>query len=290
MSEQDAILYEKDPTKKIARITFNRPERLNALRLEHYRQIAKLIQEAEEDDEVKVILFRGNGRAFCSGHDVGELGFMYGFGTGQPGERRPSQRARLLRDREMIRFFGRSVAYCLKATVAAVHGYCYGGGLNIALACDITIAAEGTLFTHPGYRYIGPTLDFGMLAATCGLKMAKQIMLTGVPIDAREAYNCGLVNKVVPPERLEEEANAICEAIAQLPIDGIVMGKAHMEAAMDALGIGTCYDIGYTMHSLQTNIRYEPGEFNLFKERREKGVSGAIRARKEHYAEVLPQR
>ena len=287
MSEQDPILYEKDPTKKIARITLNRPERLNALRLEHYAQITELVHQAEEDDDVKVILFRGNGRSFCSGHDVGELGFMYGLGT-RADDRRPSQRVRLLRDRSIVGFF-RTVAFCLKSTVAAVHGYCYGGGLNVALACDQTIAAEGALFTHPGYRYIGPTLDFGILAATVGIKMAKQVMLTGIPVEAQDAYRMGLVNKVVSPDRLEEEANALCEAMAQLPIDGIVMGKAHMQAAMNAMGVGTAYDIAYMMHSLQTNIRYEEGEFNLFRERRERGVSGAIRARKEHYSEALPR-
>lgn len=287
MAQESMIVYEKDAAAKMVRITLNRPEKLNALKRQDWHELRDAVIQAEEDDDVKVVIFRGAGRAFCSGHDVGELGVMHGYGTGGPSERRPSQRARLLVDRNS--FWGRRGVYqtifnCMKATIAQVHGYCFGGGVEIAIACDITVAAEDTLFTHPGWRYIGPTGELALWIATIGVKKTKEMMLTGIPIDAQEALRVGLVNKVVPMEKLEEETNKIADTIACMPFDGIVMGKAHFEAALDALGVGPGYTVGYLMHSLQTNIRYEPDEFNLFRERRNKGVKAAIREREAHYA------
>jgi enoyl-CoA hydratase len=203
--KEEDILFEKNPEKKIAIITLNRPEKLNALAFGHYQRINELILAANDDEDIKVIIFRGNGRSFCSGHDVAELGVMYGMGTTGK-ERRPSQRARLSKDIWLLAYNGlfRNIFNCLKATIAQVHGYCYGGGLNIANACDITIAAENTLFTHPGWRYIGPTTDVWLATQLVGFKKAKEMMLTGIPMDAQEALRVGLINKVVPLDDLEK--------------------------------------------------------------------------------------
>ncbi len=250
------------------------------------QEVGDIVRGVDEDEDVKVLIFKGAGRAFTSGFDVGELGYIHGQGSGKSGERRPSQRARLTVDGN--RFWGRrgwyqTIFHCKKATIAQVHGYCFGAGIEIALFSDICIAAEGTLFTHPGWRYIGPAGDISLFIQTIGVKKTKEMMLTGKPIDAEEAFRCGLINKVVPMERLEEEVNKMAEAITLLPFDGIVIGKAHFEAALDALGVGTGSTIAYLMHAMQTNIRYEPGDFNLFKERRDKGIKGAITSREAHY-------
>jgi enoyl-CoA hydratase len=284
--KDDDILYEKKPDKKIAIITLNRPEKLNALCLGHYQRINDIVLAVNEDEDIKVLIFKGAGRSFCSGHDVAELGVMYGMDTTGKG-RRPSQRARLSKDIWLMSSNGlfRSIFNCLKATVAQVHGYCYGGGLNISNACDITIAAENTLFTHPGWRYIGPTTDVWLVTQLIGLKKAKEMMLTGIPIDAQEAWRVGLANKVVPLEKLEEAVDELTEAITRLPFDGVVMGKTQFHAVAEAMGAGSGMIANSIMHSLQTNIRYEPGEFNLFKARREKGIKGAIVTRKAHYQE-----
>ena len=139
--------------------------------------------------------------------------------------------------------------------MAQVHGYCYGAGLEIAAACDITIAPEDTLFTHPGYRYIGPTGWIAYFIELMGVKKTKEMMLTGIPLDAKEAWRVGLVNKVVPQDKLDEETQKMIDAILKMPFDGIVMGKFHFEAALDALGVGAGNTIAYILHSLQTNIR-----------------------------------
>lgn len=285
------VLFEKNKEKKIATITFNRPEKLNAINLEMWDRMNKLLQDAEVDDDVKVIIIKGNGRAFSSGHDVAELGFMHGYGTGQAGERKPSQRQRIFVDGN--HFWGKrgwcqTLLTCKKSTIAAVQGYCYGGGLQVALECDVCIAAEDALFTHPGWRYIGPTTDVWLLLQTVGIKKAKEMMLTGTPVDAPEALRVGLVNKVVPLDKLEAETLKMAETMSMLPADGIVLGKVQFEAALEAMGLGSGYTAGYILHTLQTSIRYEPGEFNLFKERRNKGVKGAIVTRESHYKEENP--
>jgi len=281
------VLFEKDKERKIATITLNRPETLNAMTLAMYDKLNQIVADLDTDEDVKVIVFNGTGEAFCSGFDVEELGFIHGQETPKHGERirRPSQRERLAMDRN--HFWGRrgpyaTVLHCLKATIASVHKYCYGAGLEFALACDITIAAEGTLFTHPGWQYIGPTCDLGLLIQTIGVKKTKEMTLTGIPIDAQEALRVGLVNKVVPIDKLEEETMKMAEVITHRPFDGIVMGKAHFEAALEHLSTSAS---DYIAHAMQTNLRYEPGEYNLFKERRDTGRTQAIRGRMKRFSE-----
>ena len=280
------ILFKKDRERRVATITLNRPETLNAMTQAMFDRIQQIVTDLDTDDDVKVIVLNGTGKAFSSGFDVAELGEIHGQGTPSPGEqmRRPSQRQRIVVDRN---WWGRRGAYAtvlhsLKATIASVHGYCYGGGVEFALACDITIAAEGTLFTHPGWQYIGPTGDLGLWIQTIGVKKTKEMMLSGIPIDAQEALRVGLVNKVVPLDRLEAETMKMTEAISHRPLDGIVIGKAHFEAALEHLSTNAA---DYMAHSLQTGIRYEEDEYNLFRERRDKGITGAIRDRMSRYSE-----
>lgn len=280
------ILLEKNKEKKIASIILNRPEKLNAATVKMLDEINEIVQKLEEDEDVKVIIFKGYGRCFSSGLDLTDLGFAHGFGTGQPGERRPSQRQRLQTDGPHFlgrRAFTQTILCCKKATIAQVHGYCYGSGFQIAMECDVVVAAEDTLFTHPGFRYIGPTTDVWLFLLNAGLKKGKEMMLTGKPMTAREALDAGMINKVVPMEKLEEESWKMAEAMAQLPMDGIVLGKVQFEAALEAMGLGSAYTAAYLLHTLQTNIRYEPGEFNLFRERRNKGIKGAIVSRESYY-------
>ena len=111
----------------------------------------------------------------------------------------------------------------------------------------------------------------------------KEMMLTGTPLTVQEAAECGLINRVVPEDKLEAEVNKLAETIAAQPFDAIVMGKAFFEAALEAMGVGTGYSIGYMSHTLQTNIHYEPDEFNLFRMSGKKGIKGALQEREAHY-------
>jgi len=109
------------------------------------------------------------------------------------------------------------------------------------------------------------------------------MMLIGKPLSAREAKEFGMINKVVPKDKLEEEVNEIAKIIAQRPLDGIVMGKKEFLLAMDMMGLSAGYDLASLHHTLTSNMKFEPGEFNLLKELRDKGRKGMYAERDAHY-------
>jgi len=282
-------LYEKDKAKKIATITFNRPEKLNAAVTDHWVEIRDKVVEVSEDEDVKVLIFKGAGRCFGTGHDVADLGSHHGW-SNDPKARRPSIRRRLQFDNNI--FWGRQglaqiIYSCPKATIAQVHGYCYGGHHELALNCDLVIASEDAQFTHPGYRYIGPLGNIALFIHTMGVRKAKEMMLTGKYLSAEEAAQCGLINKVVLADKLEEEVKKTAELIARQPFDAIVMGKSFFELALDMMGAGPGHTAGYITHTLQTNIRYEDDEYNLFRAKKEKGLKGAFAERESHYKDAI---
>jgi enoyl-CoA hydratase len=285
---KEEILLEKRPEKQMAWITFNRPEKLNTVLDSHYAYLAQMMSELDWDDEVKVIIFKGAGRCFGAGHDIGGLGIRHGIDA-QGKMRRPSQRQRILVDRaggvrgtfNLTDYIRKSV----KTTIAQVHGYCYGAHMFMAMACDMIVATPDVLFTHPGFRYIGPCNDLGLLFRSLPLKIAQEMVLTGKALTAQEALQFGLVNRVAAHEDLEAEVMKMAEAAAALPFDGIVTGKAALEGVMDAAGVDRGNYIGNLVHALQTNMRYETGEFNLLRSRRDKGIKGATVEREDHWSD-----
>lgn len=280
---EKAVLYETDPEKKVARIIFNVPEKLNALPIAAFERVGDLVKEAEADNDVKVIIFKGNGPCFGTGADANELGHYIGYKSGRTAEerKRPSQRQRMLPDRNIIfGAFERTIIECLKATICQVHGYCYGGHIQLALAADIVIASPDATFTHPAFRYLGPApQDMYLWIENLGLKKMKEIMLTMRPLTAEEGLQCGLVNKVVPREELEKWAADYAQAISLMPLDAIMMGKAMIQMIMETRGKGIGTMTAWVGHGWSTNLAYLPGEWTFLKERRNKGLSQALHER-----------
>ena len=277
-SDPPYCIYGVDKDREIATITFNKPEKLNATTLGDYEEVSERTIQAEEDMDVKVIVYKGAGRCFGSGADLEWV--SHAFGTKD--ERRLSQRYRYMRMQGLLsrRGLTHAVLYCLKATIAQVHGYCYGTHFSIACGCDIVVASDDATFTNPAYRYIGATPeDMVLLFQTLGIKKTKEMMLTGRTFDAQEALQYGLINKVVPAEKLEEETKKMAELITRQPFDAVVMGKANFEVALDIAGVGACEVAGHAQEAWQSNIQYRPGEFNLIKSLAEKGINGAIKQR-----------
>jgi len=280
------VLYEKSDA--VARLTFNRPEKLNAFDFPGQGGILDnfyaALGEAEEDDEVKVVVIRGAGRAFCAGHDLNTVGFVYGIGTGQPGERRASQRVRLKVDRRWMECHLKLMLFP-KVTIAQVHGHCIGEGATMMEMCDLAIAAEDAQISHAEQRlgFAGSGLNLLPLYLTVGMKRARELLLTGRTISGKEAEAMGLVNKAVPIDRLEEEVEAMCRELCLLPADGIAIGKASAHWILDILGATSGLIQGYVTHTLFTNLRFEPEEFNFFRERRNLGTRDAFHTRDDRY-------
>jgi enoyl-CoA hydratase len=275
------VLYEKRDGK--AYITFNRPDKRNALTYAAFDRMMACIDDAEQDDDVRVVIITGAGGHFSAGHDLAEIGSEYGFDPSGKG-RRPSQRARLNFDRRHLNQF-RDLFYCSKPTIALVRGYCMGAGLHIVEACDLAIASDAARMGHPeqkaGLAGAAYMTAWNILAA--GPKKARELLLIADMLKPEEAVQMGLVNKIVPDADLEAAGEDWAGRIAKLPRDAIAFGKAATNLALDSLGMTSQFAQGYVMHALSTNIRYEEDEYNFMKKRRDEGVRSASHGREERY-------
>jgi enoyl-CoA hydratase/carnithine racemase len=249
------LLYEVED--KIATITFNRPERMNALTHDLEAELHRRFDEADADASVRVIILTGAGRAFCSGYDQGAIaksGTRHSDPTGKS-------------HAEFIQFWERTDALRVnywthmwglaKPIIAAVNGWAMGGGFWYQLAADITIASEQAVFAQPEVRHISnSTFLFGAL---CGWKAANRWALTGDHFDAQEALRLGMVNEVVAHEALMDTARALAKRIALVPEPAVRLNKAITMKGMLAAGVysgllleGT---LGALAHSSHNEVR-----------------------------------
>ncbi len=288
----ETLIYEKEDFEEgsVVTLTMNKPETLNALNIEFSREIDDALTKVEQDDDVKAVVLKGSGKAFSSGYDLGRAYFVYGGSSGKPEEktRRPSQRSRLAYDRWRAESL-RRIFLLDKITIAQVHGYCIGGGLYMSLCCDLTIAAEDAKIGHSEQRlgFSGAMYVFPIEVMLIGQKRARELLLTGKLIDGKEAERIGLVNQVVPADQLEAETRKLAKSMTLLPRDGIAIGKACARLAYDSMGLSSAFGQGYLGHTLFTNIRYEPGEFNFIKRRKDVGMREAVRERDDRYKELI---
>jgi enoyl-CoA hydratase len=203
----------------IATVTFNRPNVLNAMSFEMASELSQLIEEFERDSTVRVVIFTGAGdRAFIAGADVKEFPALTPLQALEA-----SRRFQLLFTR---------VERLPQPTIAAVNGFAFGGGCELTHACDFVIASENARFSQPEVNLgiipgAGGTQRLGRLV---GLRRAKEICMTGDMLDAHEAYRLGLVNRVVPHDRLMLEARAMAEKLlAKSPVTLRLLKQAISE-------------------------------------------------------------
>lgn len=209
------LLYEvKD---RVATITLNRPEVLNACNSATHREVQGAIEQAELDENVHVVIITGSGRAFCSGSDLREVGKFKGI----------EARRYLKLDFETKN----RVAACSKPVIAALHGHVAGGGFELALACDMRLVADNVLFSLPEI-VLGTIPGSGglqRLPQVVGLGNAKEWALTGRRVDAQEAYRTGLANHVYPAEQLQAEAMAFAQSLAQRASLSLQLAKVALD-------------------------------------------------------------
>ena len=283
--EYKDIIYGREG--HVAKITLNRPEKLNAISFAVQHQILDALIAAEEDDDVKVIILKGAGRCFSSGADLGDVGFRYDeWKEPKPGEkaRRPSQRARLNKDRFTWANYMMRVLLCSKVTIAQAHGYCFGSGLMLAENCDLIIGADDCQFGYVEERLgTGGSTMSPLLVYRVGLTVALELQITGKIIDGKKAEQIHLINRAVPASDLESEVDELARGIALYSRDGLAISKTVRHAVYDTLGITHWGNIGYWSHTLMTNMRWEPDEYNFMKERRDKGVKTAAHEKHERF-------
>lgn len=280
------VLYSKEG--QVAYITLNRPDRLNAVSPELIKDWLAAMTEAEEDDDVKVIVFKGAGRAFSAGADLTGVGFVYGMKEAKSGEkgelRRIPQRVKLKFDRALFLDFHRRLLYCPKITIAQLHKYALGVAFQLVLHCDLILASEDCKMGHVEERLGqgGMTIS-PIMVLRCGLTRAMDLCLTGKMITGKQAAEYNLVNRAVPEALLDQKVKDLANGLALYPKDGIAIGKACREQMYMTMGIDRGLIDHYIMHSFQTNKVLDPGELNFFKMRRDKGVKEAAHAKHDYF-------
>lgn len=288
MMSYQFIIYESEG--EIAKITFNKPDKLNVMDFPGdggiFDEFMSAFDQAIDDDNIKVVIIKGAGRSFCAGHDLSRIYKVYEEQDKEPGKRRPSQRARLKIDRIWMEGH-QKIMLSPKITIAQVHGHCIGEGAIISELCDVAIVADDAKISHAEQRlgFAGSGINLIPLVQTVGYKKARWMLLTGDSINGVEAERIGWASKSVPYEKLEEETNGIAKRLALLPHDGIAIGKATNHYICDILGFNEGLVQGYMSHTLFTNLRWEPDEYNFVKQRKVKNVREGIHKRDERYLE-----
>jgi enoyl-CoA hydratase/carnithine racemase len=277
------VKYEVDAESKIATVTLSNPGKRNASPFWGEEQLVEAIDDWEKNDNVKVVILKGEGDHFCGGHDL--EGYFDGFGTrSKTNERGLPNRHQLVIQRD-LRQVWRRLFFSLKPTIAQISGHCIELGNQFQACCDISIAAEDAHIGNLGQvgGISGITL-IRLYAHLIGYKRTREMMVTGRTWSGREASLIGLVNRAVPREKLAEEALNEARRIALLPIDGIVSGKAYSHLVWEAMGMGQAFTELYIGHTLGLKLRFEEGDFAFFKEVRRNGASAAVAKRRELYA------
>ncbi len=231
--EYENLLVERDDAVQLIR--FNRPKQLNALNTSLMEELVAALDEAGADTEVRAVVLTGNERAFAAGADIKEMAGA-------------SAVEMLLRDQfarwDRIRRFP-------KPLIAAVSGYAFGGGCELAMTCDMIVASESARFGQPEIN-IGVMPGAGgtqRLTRALGKARSMEMVLTGEPISAREAHALGLVNRVVPVEVYLEEAMKLAILVASKPPVAVRLAKESVLRAFDT--------------TIETGLEYERRSFYL---------------------------
>ena len=248
------LLYEQDGA--VLKITINRPHVLNALSRQTIEEIDAALAQAAQDSSVRVIIVAGAGEHFSSGHDLGSKEEL-------------EDRERRGHARDLPQVWERSSELYLdatlrwrdipKPTIAQVQGYCIMGGLMLASACDLIVAAEDAKFADRAVRWGGAHVQYFSLPWDVGPRKAKEYLFTGDYLTAPEALRLGLVNRVVPRERLEEETVALAQRIALQDPFALRLAKLSVNSMLDEMGQRDAIVSAFKTHMLSVAHRQMSG-------------------------------
>jgi enoyl-CoA hydratase len=253
------------------RLTLNRPAKLNAISHDLRVALDAAIAAAAADDRVRVIVINGAGRAFCSGYDLSEA---------QPPDTW-AWRHVLAEDVASTLAIWR----CPKPVIAQVHGYALAGGLELAMACDLIVAAEGSQLGEPEIRFGSAPVTL-LMPYLIGQKLTRELLMTGDLIDATRAERIGLVNRVVAPDRLEAEVDALADRLARVPEDVMAPTKMMLNRAMETAGFLEAVESGLDLQSI-VNMSETSRAFDAIVRR--DGLKAALAWRDQRYDERLAE-
>lgn len=213
----------------VGRIRLNRPDKANALSEGLLVEVRRAVEELEATPECRVGVLSGEGRGFSAGFDLAPRDHPHETVGDWRGH------ARLAHDT----FW--SVWHSRLPFVSAVHGYCLGGACELALVCDVAVAARGTRFGEPEIQF-GTGALFNLIPWMTGMKAAKLLLLTGAEIDAEEALRLGMLSRVVAPDELEEQAMSLATSLATVPPEVMAVAKTAVNRVYEAQGLQAAVD------------------------------------------------
>lgn len=236
----------------IATITLDRPDRLNTIVPPMPDELEAAVHRATRDPDVKVMVLRGAGRAFCAGFDFGGGFHHWDAGITTEGRWDPGKDFAWATSAHgpVPKFM--SLWRAPKPVVAQVHGWCVGGGSDLALCADIVVASEDAQIGTPYSRVWGAYLT-GMWIYRLGLTRAKEHALTGKPLSGAEAADIGLINAAVPFERLEDEVARRASELASIPSSQLAAMKLIINQAYENMGLASTQLLGPVLDGLMRN-------------------------------------
>jgi len=225
----------------IARVVLNRPERLNAINTQLVADLRAAVAVANDDPAVRVLILSGAGRAFCAGYDLD-------WGTKAEDASQKAMAGQWDPVRDYLGMSRNVRAYMSlwespKPVIAQVHGWCVGGGTDLALCSDLIYMAADAQIGYPPARIWGEPTTM-MWVYRLGMEHAKRLMLSGESLTGVEAERVGLVSKAVPVERLAGEAEAMARKLATIPLNQLVMSKLLVNQAYENMGLRTTQMLG----------------------------------------------
>lgn len=261
-----------EPTSWGVRLVLNRPAKLNAISVELREALVDAIAAATADESVRVVAIAGAGRAFCAGYDLSEAAPPTAW----------AWRDVLARDVEATL----AIWSCPKPVIAQVHGYALAGGLELAMACDLIVAADDAQLGEPEIRFGSAPVTL-LMPFLIGQKKTRELLLTGDLIDAAEAERIGLVNRVVPRDELATAVDGLADRLARVPPDVMAPTKLMLNRAMDAAGFAAAVELGLDLQSF-VNMSETAREFDEIVRR--DGLKAALAWRDRRYDERLARR
>lgn len=255
-----------------------RPNEYNTITPALRDELATAIDEADADQDVRVILLRADGPAFCAG---------YGLDWSTQQQTAEAERERVWDSVADLRMMSRFVDtymklwYASKPTIAAVQGWCIAGGTDMVLCADIIIAGEGASFGYPPSRVWG-TPTTAMWVYRMGLERAKRYLLTGDEIPAPDAARIGMILETVPDEQLQEHAMAFAKRMAQLPLNQLVMLKLLCNQTAENMGLASSRTLGTLFDGI---ARHTQEGLDFVARANEAGFRQAVRERDDPFGD-----
>jgi enoyl-CoA hydratase len=248
----DPVLYET--LEATAIVTMNRPQVRNAQNAKMTHALDEAFVRAMNDDAVKVVVLAGAGPHFSAGHDIGtperdiHRSFPRKATTWWEHEDKAGAEAIFVRESELYLGMCRRWRDLPKPTIAMVQGACVAGGLMLAWVCDLVMASDDAFFADPVVRMGIPGVEYFAHPFAMPARVAKEMLFLGERMPAERAYQVGMVNRVVPRERLRKETLAVAKRIAEMPRFALALAKKAVNQAEDRMGLRDSTDAAFALH------------------------------------------